>query len=872
MSSNEEDYNDNDNSQAAKKRRIQRACDVCRRKKRANFRNEGLRKGEAQLILLDYWMLNHGRYVERLETRVEKLEKVLTKLYPSSNILKEIDTVADTDAWLVEYLPRVAAQKSDDDPACMPPRHPIEIATSVLRKVAQPVEFQPDDDIQHVILADNLKNLKLGDVNHNNRFFGKSSGAMLVHAAIELKNEYTGANVDIRRPILGSKREEFWTTRPWERLIDGVPKASFIFPQADLMTSLIDLYFERVNFLTPVLHRPSFERSVAEELHLRDDEFATVLLLVCAVGSRFSEDPRILLEEEDVEPSMSSAGWKWFHQVQRVNRSVLAAPSLYDLQYYCLSVMFLQGSTAQQQCWSLVGIGIRMAQDVGAHRRKHSSESLTVTEELWKRGFWVLVSMDRMISSAMGRPCAIQDEDFDIDFPIECDDEYWEHPDPAKRFKQPPNKPAYVTGFVVLLKLNQVLTIILRTIYSINKSKIIMGFVGKQWEQHIVAELDSALNKWVDTVPEHLRWDPNRENLKFLDQSALLYSTYYYIQILIHRSFIPAPRKPSPLSFPSLAICTNAARSCSHIADAYRRRGLLAPFPIHMSIFTAGIVLLLNMWNGKRSGISTDPSRDMNDVQKCMQCLRQSEARWASIGRLWDIMYELASVGDLPLPKASPSGVSNKRDRDCDSPAGSIATTSSPAPSTPEPRAIVGLRRAANKTSQIQQGLQPEPPYPLPVYSNELGRFPVNMQGQFVGGPMSTMPQLSPFWGTGASTAPATTSYQPAPPPSSLPFDVELYNPMGFNYDAAFAPSSASVSMQAPYSAGAMGMHQPLGMLTGQAEFSGAVTGPNMQELIDSDAVAMWSNPPSGFDLDDWGIYLTNVSELTHGMNHPPPG
>lgn len=42
--------------------------------------------------------------------------------------------------------------------------------------------------------------------------------------------------------------------------------------------------------------------------------------------------------------------------------------------------------------------------------------------------------------------------------------------------------------------------------YSINKSKALLGFVGQQWEQHIVAELDSALNKWVDSVPDHRRF------------------------------------------------------------------------------------------------------------------------------------------------------------------------------------------------------------------------------------------------------------------------------------------------------------------------------------------------------------------------------
>ena len=52
-----------------------------------------------------------------------------------------------------------------------------------------------------------------------------------------------------------------------------------------------------------------------------------------------------------------------------------------------------------------------MAQDVGAHRKKVYSVAPTVEEELWRRAFWVLVAMDRNTSFALGRPCAIQDEE-----------------------------------------------------------------------------------------------------------------------------------------------------------------------------------------------------------------------------------------------------------------------------------------------------------------------------------------------------------------------------------------------------------------------------------------------------------------------------
>jgi hypothetical protein len=50
--------------------------------------------------------------------------------------------------------------------------------------------------------------------------------------------------------------------------------------------------------------------------------------------------------------------------------------------------------------------------------------------------------------------------------PIDCDDEYWEHPDPSQRFKQPANKPSLITQFNLYLKLNQILSFALRTIVS----------------------------------------------------------------------------------------------------------------------------------------------------------------------------------------------------------------------------------------------------------------------------------------------------------------------------------------------------------------------------------------------------------------------
>ncbi|KAF5342022.1 hypothetical protein D9611_002055 [Ephemerocybe angulata] len=997
MSSNEDDYNDHENgsssAQSLKKRRIQRACDICRRKKIRcdGVQMPGNRCSNCIAYSFDCSYIEAAKkrgppkgYVESLETRLEKLEKLLRRLCPDDNLLRELDSTLDhpnpgASSNSVFSAGRTAAA--------------VALAKGSQGMAALEDAVVHEEDNAHLILADNLKQLSLDPVDY--RFFGKSSGAMLIQTAIELKNEYTGSDHDIRKTqdVLGTKREEFWSPHPWERNTSKHKNVNYTFPEPDLVTALIDIYFQHVNLYLPLLHRPTFEKLVADGCHYENDSFASTLLLVCAIGARFSDDPRVLL---DGEPSSHSAGWKWFEQVQMVKKSLLAPPSLYDLQFYCLSVQFLQGSSAPQSCWTMVGIGIRLAQDVGAHRRKSRGGVITAEDELWKRAFWMLVCMDRMVSAALGRPCAIQDEDFDLEMPIECDDEYWDHPDPEQRWKQPPGKPSLITAFILYLKLNQVLAFSLRTIYSINKSKILLGFVGQQWEQHIVAELDSALNKWVDSVPDHLRWDPNREDFNFFNQSVVLYAAYYHIQILIHRPFIPSLSKPSPLSFPSLAICTNAARSCSHVVDMMLRHNPLPPPLVQMAVFTSGIVLLLSIWGGKRSGLSTDPNKEMADVHKCMRVLRSCEKRWHSAGRLWDILYELASVGDLPLPQPSPP-TTQKREREGEEETPSTSPEVKQDLSLPDgPRQIAGSKRVTNVSQQrllhgpvasapvqVHDIDHPQPMqvqrasdvgaalnsqqqqyFTLPVYSDELGRLPLHGQIEF-SSPQQGMNQQQQYWYGGSQPGPSGSN--PIPTHSNVNVNVNINvsnspaetisipltpggrpvssahrrsvdgnmqgyehhpggmtgpgmsgSPPGFGIDSgaqhgmyneliSYPSGSSSRAMgpprnpppahlhragpdghylgmgppqqQHPHSGGPhpyqQGMQPPGPPPTmrypGQQHPQGPRAG-NPQNFVDNDTMAMWSNAPTGFELDEWGSYLMNVSELTQGSHVQPHG
>lgn len=77
--------------------------------------------------------------------------------------------------------------------------------------------------------------------------------------------------------------------------------------------------------------------------------------------------------------------------------------------------------------------------------------------------------LDRNLSVTMGRPYATKDDEwvranhryelllmrdrFDLDYPIACDDEYWDHPDPARAFKQPEGVPSRIDFLLSVIEL-----------------------------------------------------------------------------------------------------------------------------------------------------------------------------------------------------------------------------------------------------------------------------------------------------------------------------------------------------------------------------------------------------------------------------------
>ncbi|TRM63875.1 fungal-specific transcription factor domain-containing protein [Schizophyllum amplum] len=643
-----------------KKRRLRGACDNCKKRKTKCDSSKMPNHRCSTCITLELPNLGSAKsYVESLEQRIAKLEKLFRKYLPGLDLIHEVDrTTLDED-------------DTEDD-----------------------LPIRNDDDSPEARLVSQITKLKLRP--DENRFYGKSSNVMLVKATLDLKNHY---HVEKKVPWVYKRpevRPEFSEPRPWQVRPAGsgqMPMHLYKFPPEDLLEDLVELYFKKVNLFLPLLHRPTFQRYIDEGTHFRDREFAHVLLLVCGVASRYSDDPRVFVEgTADPEVTgrnydLHSAGWPYVSQVNHIQPVMSVRPSLFEVQAYSLSTLWNEGSSIPQGTWTEVGLGLRKAMEVGAHRKTPGRP--TAQGELWKRAFWVLVCQDIHISAFYGHSSTLSSHMYDQDLPIACDDEYWD-----MNFKQPEGKPSTIEYFNQYIRLVEIHASAMRAVYYTKKPTLTPA---RPSDQQTMFMLDSALNSWREGLPPHLRWDSKEPDQTRFDHAACLAICYYHLQIFVHKPFITPLHASSHLTFPSLAICTSAARSCARVADAQTQGVLerdaqgaadaqdksstngqdqpatdvhaqdasvsqLISLPhFHTAVSVAGFVLILNVWTGKQAGLSPNP-RDMKDVRRCMRMLKAWEARWHNAGRLWDLQKDLVGAADVEEMAGARQGRKRRRE------------------------------------------------------------------------------------------------------------------------------------------------------------------------------------------------------------------
>ncbi|KAJ7471632.1 fungal-specific transcription factor domain-containing protein [Mycena galericulata] len=484
------------------------------------------------------------------------------------------------------------------------------------------------DDSEFNDIAESFRALSLEGPPPDPGFHGKSSAAMLVRAAVSAKSG-------------GQPRQLYRGATPWALKPSEVHPSvvHYAFPETNLMAALVSLYFSDVNMFVPLLHRPTFLESISEGLHMHHSGFAATVLLVCAVGSLCGPGT----DASDI--SEEGRGWEWYNQIALSGHTLRQQPTLYDLQAYCLAAEFLSWTSTPRYCWSIIGFGMRVAHDIGAHREKNRTSPTTIENELANRACWTLIFLDSEQSAILGRASYLDPHETDIRLPTECDDEYWGEAGPGR---QPLEAPSTITFFSALLDLYRIFNFIIRAFHSttIYRLRVSMGDVTGA-----VVQLESTLDKWLSHIPAHLAWNPDRVDTVFGRQSAALHCYFYYTRIMLHRPYLPAMRPTTQTGLPAQEICNTAACACISIAETHRRFHPDTPLVFSQTpIFTAAMVLLLDRWGP--SVIPTDAAQHLAHIHKAIDLLKAQQKHWQSSAFYVEVLERLLSIDDFPTTQS----------------------------------------------------------------------------------------------------------------------------------------------------------------------------------------------------------------------------
>jgi hypothetical protein len=284
----------------------------------------------------------------------------------------------------------------------------------------------------------------------------------------------------------------------------------FGLPRRMVADKLVDSYFTYRHPLNAYMHEATFRKRY-ERLWLSED----------LGGEEASEANLAWIGLVNLVFTFGSQGGgrmavdraRYFKRAKTlVFSGLLQASSIELVQGLLLMGRFYHGSLELNNCWTVVGLAIRMAQGLGLHLDASSFTSDLIDQEVRKRVWWGCFVLDRVLSMKVGRPPTIHDgPNIEVGYPLAVDDEYLTS-DPSRPPIQPPSVPSKMEFLLHVIPQCRLLEQICELLYERTPTDS-----PKQQIAHIpkilakAVELDGALMAWQQALPPHLKFDSQVE-------------------------------------------------------------------------------------------------------------------------------------------------------------------------------------------------------------------------------------------------------------------------------------------------------------------------------------------------------------------------
>lgn len=171
--------------------------------------------------------------------------------------------------------------------------------------------------------------------------------------------------------------------------------------------------------------------------------------------------------------------------------------------------LFLQATASLSTCYTYIGIALRSSLRMGLHRHLQHTRLNPIEDQLRKRIFYVVRQMDIYVSTMLGLPLMLHNDDIDQPFPTEVDDDYVTNQGVVR---PPPGSSSFFEAFNAHTRLMDVLAKISKLVYPTKMPgnvKIEWATAGNPVSYSKIKAIEADLQGWFERLPE--AWRPSPE-------------------------------------------------------------------------------------------------------------------------------------------------------------------------------------------------------------------------------------------------------------------------------------------------------------------------------------------------------------------------
>ncbi|KAL6874721.1 FAD/NAD(P)-binding domain-containing protein [Trichoderma novae-zelandiae] len=250
---------------------------------------------------------------------------------------------------------------------------------------------------------------------------------------------------------------------------------------------LLQVYFDFHHELTPIFHVPSimaeFEQILSTRISSGNSHHVYILAIlnmICALAAAHSRQRH---------GGSDTTSRKYYNTaMQLMQPNLLSDWKIEKVQALLLGARYLQSSSYSDECWTVLGLAIRIAYDLELHRPPDPAQFDCIEQQVRKRVWYACFGLDKLLSMIYGRPAATSTATFSTPLPEDLDDDCIR---PNRLLFPSVQSTSSVSFFLQVSKL-----------YRILESTTVLG------DQPALADLvrlDEEFESWHAEVPDRLR-------------------------------------------------------------------------------------------------------------------------------------------------------------------------------------------------------------------------------------------------------------------------------------------------------------------------------------------------------------------------------